>query len=451
LFLLGIFERNPITAILSATSIVTSACYSLFLYNRLSYGSYSIHLSILKDINRREFFLLLSLLIPTIFLGIFPNVILDTLHLSVTSLLYEISSSTPSEILESNILLIIVNNSKLRINLPKFNYSYRNMNQSSESSDSEDNDNSREVAITLDETQRQALLNGLEEVAKTFEPKTSSEYCKGYISTFEEAFPELNFNPDHNILKSFSESSRADIKFESVDNPYDQNNIKEILSHITDNSGKELKKFSEIYDFLNKNHSIENLFKQPNSVLISKDNFKYVKFDENNMIINLENTKELTGKFLNVAKEHKELELITDTVSLVPFLITYFIYKRLVSTYERATSVDYKKIKAIPNEISIYSAQHAKSIMVYRLHAIFTAFCLSSIATVSLNPQFKDLMNNVFSSDPVETKTSMMLLILSKFNKKFKEHKIFKFFILFILCFLVILNLPYLKSYSIII
>nr|UEX92958.1 NADH dehydrogenase subunit 4 [Marasmius crinis-equi] len=93
--LLGIFERNPITAILGATSIVTSACYSLFLYNRLSYGSYSIHLSIIKDINRREFFLLLSLLIPTIFLGIFPNVILDTLHISVTSLLYEIPSLTP--------------------------------------------------------------------------------------------------------------------------------------------------------------------------------------------------------------------------------------------------------------------------------------------------------------------------------------------------------------------
>jgi len=94
--LLGIFERNPITAVLGATSIVTSACYSLFLYNRLSYGSYSIHLAILKDINRREFFLLIALLIPTIVLGIFPNVILETLHMPVTSLLYEIPSFTLS-------------------------------------------------------------------------------------------------------------------------------------------------------------------------------------------------------------------------------------------------------------------------------------------------------------------------------------------------------------------
>lgn len=90
LSLLGIFEKNPITAILGATSIVLSACYSLFLYNRLSYGSYSTHLNILKDINRREFFLLISLLIPTVLLGILPNAILNTLHISVSSLLYSV-------------------------------------------------------------------------------------------------------------------------------------------------------------------------------------------------------------------------------------------------------------------------------------------------------------------------------------------------------------------------
>jgi NADH:ubiquinone oxidoreductase subunit 4 (subunit M) len=43
---------------------------------------------IIKDINRREYFLLLALLIPTVILGIFPNVLLDSLHFSVSSLLY---------------------------------------------------------------------------------------------------------------------------------------------------------------------------------------------------------------------------------------------------------------------------------------------------------------------------------------------------------------------------
>lgn len=43
-----------------------------------------------KDINRREFFLLLPLLIATVILGILPNIVLDALHASVTTILYSI-------------------------------------------------------------------------------------------------------------------------------------------------------------------------------------------------------------------------------------------------------------------------------------------------------------------------------------------------------------------------
>lgn len=99
LSLLGIWQQNPIIAALGATGIVLSAIYSIFLYNRLSYGDYSPYLAnkqpgqvgkaeIIKDINRREYFLLLALLIPTVILGLVPNVLLDSLHLSVSSLLY---------------------------------------------------------------------------------------------------------------------------------------------------------------------------------------------------------------------------------------------------------------------------------------------------------------------------------------------------------------------------
>lgn len=90
LSLIGIWERSPFIAILGASGIVLSACYSIFLYNRLSYGHFSPHLLINKDINRREFCLLISLLIPTIALGIFPNVILDSLHTTISSLLYNL-------------------------------------------------------------------------------------------------------------------------------------------------------------------------------------------------------------------------------------------------------------------------------------------------------------------------------------------------------------------------
>ncbi len=90
LSLIGIWERSPIIAALGATGIVLSAIYSIYLYNRISYGIYSPHLKPIKDISRREFNLLITLLLPTVLLGIFPKVILDDLHFSITSLLYNI-------------------------------------------------------------------------------------------------------------------------------------------------------------------------------------------------------------------------------------------------------------------------------------------------------------------------------------------------------------------------
>ena len=90
LSLIGIWNKSPIIASIGATGIVFSACYSIYLYNRLSYGLYSPHLKPVQDINRLEFNLLIALLIPTVLLGIFPNVVLDTLHLSVSTLLYNI-------------------------------------------------------------------------------------------------------------------------------------------------------------------------------------------------------------------------------------------------------------------------------------------------------------------------------------------------------------------------
>jgi len=88
LSLIGIWQQNPIIAALGATGIVLSACYSLFLYNRLSYGNLSPLLTPVKDLNRREYYLLISLLIPTFVLGILPDVLLDSLHTSVSALIF---------------------------------------------------------------------------------------------------------------------------------------------------------------------------------------------------------------------------------------------------------------------------------------------------------------------------------------------------------------------------
>jgi NADH-ubiquinone oxidoreductase chain 4 len=88
LSLAGIFQKSPVIGVLGASSIVLSACYSIFLFNRLSFGAYSQYLSFTTDISRREFMVMLPLLLVALIFGIMPNVIFTDLHVAVTQLLY---------------------------------------------------------------------------------------------------------------------------------------------------------------------------------------------------------------------------------------------------------------------------------------------------------------------------------------------------------------------------
>ena len=88
--LIGLFERSPVIGAIGATSIFLTACYSIFLYNRLSFGIYSEHLKPLKDLDRREFIVLFTLLIPTVIFGIWPNLLLDPLHSSISEMIYNL-------------------------------------------------------------------------------------------------------------------------------------------------------------------------------------------------------------------------------------------------------------------------------------------------------------------------------------------------------------------------
>ena len=91
--LYGAFERMPILGILASTSIVLSAAYTIFMYNRIAFGgSYSVYfVENIGDVNRREFILLLVFVVFTVLFGIYPAPILDGLHYSVSSLIYNIN------------------------------------------------------------------------------------------------------------------------------------------------------------------------------------------------------------------------------------------------------------------------------------------------------------------------------------------------------------------------
>lgn len=85
---LGAFQNSPVAAFLSCFSMVLGAAYSVWLANRICFGNVKVFSTTASfDLSRREFFILAPFVFLTFFLGIFPELILQTLHMTVVNLL----------------------------------------------------------------------------------------------------------------------------------------------------------------------------------------------------------------------------------------------------------------------------------------------------------------------------------------------------------------------------
>jgi NADH-ubiquinone oxidoreductase chain 4 len=90
--LYGVFERLPLLGVLASSSIIFSAAYTIYMFNRISFGgSFSQFFGeSISDVTKREFLLLFTLVLFTVFFGIYPSLILDGLHYYVGGLVYYI-------------------------------------------------------------------------------------------------------------------------------------------------------------------------------------------------------------------------------------------------------------------------------------------------------------------------------------------------------------------------
>ena len=88
LVLLGAFQKNFLVAVLASIGVILGAAYMLWLYKRVIFGKLEKkELTELKDLNLSEGFILFMLAGLTLFLGFYPNLILDTIHVSVDKLI----------------------------------------------------------------------------------------------------------------------------------------------------------------------------------------------------------------------------------------------------------------------------------------------------------------------------------------------------------------------------
>ena len=88
--LYGAFEKLPIMSSLACSSIILSAAYTVYLLNRIVFnGALSLYFeNSIVDLNKREFYILLILVIFTVLLGVYPSYVLDGLHVCVSTLIY---------------------------------------------------------------------------------------------------------------------------------------------------------------------------------------------------------------------------------------------------------------------------------------------------------------------------------------------------------------------------
>jgi len=89
LLFLGVFSKNSTVLLFSTLGVVLSAVYSVWLFNRVVFGTLKTRfISRFTEMTRREAAILASLLIPMVILGVSANFILVFLHFPIKTILF---------------------------------------------------------------------------------------------------------------------------------------------------------------------------------------------------------------------------------------------------------------------------------------------------------------------------------------------------------------------------
>ena len=94
LVILAAVQVNFWLAFLAATSLILGAAYTLWMYKRVIFGAVAnAHVAALKDLNRREFWLLAVVATAVLIMGVWPKPFIDVMHVSLLDLLAHVGKS----------------------------------------------------------------------------------------------------------------------------------------------------------------------------------------------------------------------------------------------------------------------------------------------------------------------------------------------------------------------
>ena len=86
----GFFMKNDYLVLFAASSIVLSAIYSIWVYNRVAYGTFKVeneNISNYTDLNREELYIMIFLAIPTLILGVNSELLTSLTNVPVNLIL----------------------------------------------------------------------------------------------------------------------------------------------------------------------------------------------------------------------------------------------------------------------------------------------------------------------------------------------------------------------------
>ncbi len=103
LILIGTFKKSFLVATIASSGIIFAAAYMLWLYRRIIFGEL-IHDDLKKmlDLSQSEIFILWSLAIPILFIGFYPEPIINTVEISVNNLIEMFNSNLQINLAKNN-------------------------------------------------------------------------------------------------------------------------------------------------------------------------------------------------------------------------------------------------------------------------------------------------------------------------------------------------------------
>ncbi len=104
LILLGAFKTNIFYGVLAATGVIFSACYMLWMFQRVVWGQLKNPKNAeLKDLDLREIFIFAPLLLFILWIGVYPNTFLNKTKVTTENFIAMMEKAKTMQVTQSHV------------------------------------------------------------------------------------------------------------------------------------------------------------------------------------------------------------------------------------------------------------------------------------------------------------------------------------------------------------